>query len=101
MNLAALAGLGSGQLATIAPYLESCPVQIGELAREQDVAVRICRLDSRISGQVLLDPESGRYLIRINRREARQRQRFIIARGLAHFLLHRDIIDRSPPAGQC
>ena len=36
--------------------------------------------------------EDGRPTIRINRREARPRQRFILAHKLAHCLLHRDLI---------
>ncbi|MCY4458866.1 MAG: ImmA/IrrE family metallo-endopeptidase, partial [Albidovulum sp.] len=36
------------------------------------------------------------YLIRVNRFDSRERQRFTIAHELAHYLLHREIIDSSP-----
>jgi Zn-dependent peptidase ImmA (M78 family) len=47
-----------------------------------------------VSGQIAR--EGGRYIIRVNRNEARERQRFTIAHELAHYLLHRDVIDGSP-----
>ena len=48
-----------------------------------------------ISGQIMRDEEEG-YLIRVNRYEARERQRFTIAHELAHFFLHKSIIDSLP-----
>jgi Zn-dependent peptidase ImmA (M78 family) len=47
-----------------------------------------------ISGQIW--KENSSYIIRVNRNEARERQRFTIAHELAHYLLHRDVIDNSP-----
>jgi Zn-dependent peptidase ImmA (M78 family) len=47
-----------------------------------------------VSGQITND--GGAYIIRVNRNEARERQRFTIAHELAHYLLHRHVIDSSP-----
>jgi len=51
-------------------------------------------MNTGVSGQITR--EEGHYLIRVNRHEARERQRFTIAHELAHFLLHKSVIDSSP-----
>jgi Zn-dependent peptidase ImmA (M78 family) len=51
-------------------------------------------MNTGVSGQITR--EDGHYLIRVNRHEARERQRFTIAHELAHFLLHKSVIDSSP-----
>ena len=89
-----LGGLDPQKRAVISRYLKSCPIQVGQQAKEFDVAVRVSRLERGISGQITR--EGDHYVIRINRYEARERQRFTIAHELAHFLLHRNIIDASP-----
>jgi Zn-dependent peptidase ImmA (M78 family) len=40
--------------------------------------------------------DDGSYVIRINRHETPERQRFTLAHEIAHYLLHRDEIDRLP-----
>lgn len=76
-------------------HLSQCPVALGSLARELGVAgVKVSTLRTGVSGQISRENEG--YVIRVNRHEARERQRFTIAHELAHFLLHRDLIDRSP-----
>lgn len=74
-------------------FTSEYPVRVGELARALGVAVRVSSLRTGISGQIT--NENGHYLIKVNRHEARERQRFTIAHELAHFLLHRHIIDSS------
>ncbi len=79
--------------------IESClgevPVKLGPLARSLGVQVRLATLPRNISGQ--LGREDGGFVIRINRHEAKGRQRFTLAHQLAHFLLHRDrIVDGEP-----
>ena len=67
------------------------PVKLGALANELGVHVKVATLPSNVSGQI--KKENNSYTIRVNRHESRQRQRFTIAHELAHFLLHRHIID--------
>ncbi len=67
---------------------------MGRLAAELGVTIRIARLERRISGQISREDE--KYIIRVNRYEVRERQRFTIAHELAHYLLHRHVIDASP-----
>jgi Zn-dependent peptidase ImmA (M78 family) len=75
-------------------YLTTYPVKLGNLARELGIAVKVASMPTGVSGQI--SREDGQYVIRVNRNEARERQRFTIAHELAHFLLHRNIIDASP-----
>ena len=76
-------------------YLSEFPVKLGSLARELGVeAIKISSMRTGISGQIA--NENGFYVIRVNRNESRERQRFTIAHELAHYLLHRHIIDSSP-----
>ena len=76
-------------------YLSTCPVKLGGLARELGVGgILVSSMRTGVSGQIAR--ENGDYLIRVNRYEARERQRFTIAHELAHFLLHKEVIDRSP-----
>lgn len=83
------------QRALIDRHSVQYPVRLGDLARELGVqSVKISSLPTGISGQIAR--ENGQYVIRVNRNETRERQRFTIAHELSHFLLHRDLIDRSP-----
>ena len=75
-------------------HLSQRPVKLGALANDLGVSIKVSSLGTGISGQI--SNEDGKYVIRVNRNEARERQRFTIGHELAHFLLHRDIIDRSP-----
>jgi IrrE N-terminal-like domain len=76
-------------------YLSVYPTKLGELARDLGISsIKISSLGTGISGQIMKEGDS--YGIRVNRNEARERQRFTIAHELAHYLLHRDFIDGSP-----
>jgi len=74
-------------------YLSNFPVKLGQLAKNLGVTIKVSNLPLGISGQI--KNENGKYIIRINRYEASERQRFTIAHELAHYLLHRHIIDTS------
>ena len=87
-------GLSDEVLSKIAPYLSIVPVPLGKIAGELGVQVLLSTLPRGISGQIGRN-DHGRYVIKINRHEARHRQRFTLAHELAHFLLHKDIIDQS------
>ncbi|WP_411891935.1 ImmA/IrrE family metallo-endopeptidase [Yoonia sp. SDW83-1] len=75
-------------------FLTEHPVKLGQLATALGVRIKVSSLGAGVSGQI--SREDGGYVIRVNRNEARERQRFTIGHELAHFLLHRDVIDASP-----
>jgi Zn-dependent peptidase ImmA (M78 family) len=66
------------------------PVKLGKIAKRLGVKVLLSTLPRGTSGQI--GQEDGAFVIRINRHEAKHRQRFTLAHELAHFLLHRDKI---------
>lgn len=66
------------------------PVRLGEVAKRLGVKVLLSTLPRGTSGQI--SQEDGEFVIKINRHEARHRQRFTLAHELAHYLLHRDKI---------
>lgn len=94
--------MSSRELSRVAPhekaildrYLAETPVKLGQLAAELGVAIKVSSMPTGVSGQI--SREADQYIIRVNRNEARERQRFTIGHELAHFLLHRNIIDNSP-----
>ncbi|OWY13518.1 hypothetical protein B6V73_17165 [Thioclava sp. JM3] len=75
-------------------YLAEYPVKLGQLAKELGVSIKVSSMNTGVSGQIMR--EGGNYTIRVNRHEARERQRFTIAHELAHYFLHRSVIDSSP-----
>lgn len=74
-------------------YMNEYPVRLGQLAKELGVSIKVASLGTGISGQISRD--GNHYVIRVNRNEARERQRFTIGHELAHYLLHRHVIDGS------
>lgn len=79
----------------IEQHLKTVPVKLGSLARALGVAdIKIASMSPGVSGQITR--EDNRYIIRINRNEARERQRFTLAHEIAHYLLHRHVIDSYP-----
>mgnify|MGYP005853684599 CR=1 FL=1 len=75
-------------------YTSEYPVKLGQLAKELEASVKISSMNTGVSGQIMR--EDSHYLIRVNRHEARERQRFTIAHELAHLILHKSVIDSSP-----
>ncbi|QCO55566.1 ImmA/IrrE family metallo-endopeptidase [Pseudorhodobacter turbinis] len=75
-------------------HLSEYPVKLGSLAKALNVAIKVSSMGTGVSGQI--SREGDGYIIRVNRNEARERQRYTIAHELSHFLLHRDVIDNSP-----
>ena len=71
--------------------LSEYPIKLGTLAKRLGVKVLLSTLPRGTSGQI--GQENGEFVIRINRHEAKHRQRFTLAHELAHFLLHRDRIE--------
>lgn len=71
-------------------FLAEYPVKLGALAEQLGVKVFLSTLPRGTSGQI--GQENGDFVIRINRHEAKHRQRFTLAHELAHYLLHRERI---------
>lgn len=71
-------------------YVNEAPVRVGALAKELGLKVVVAALPLNISG--LIKPDGDGYVIKVNRFESKERQRFTIAHEIAHFLLHRDRI---------
>ena len=75
-------------------HLSEYPVKLGSLAKALNVAIKVSSMSTGVSGQIAREGDG--YIIRVNRNEARERQRYTIGHELSHFLLHRDVIDNSP-----
>jgi Zn-dependent peptidase ImmA (M78 family) len=74
-------------------HVDSIPVKVSEVARSLGLEVKLATLDPRISGEIKKSSTStAGYVIRVNRHEVFERQRFTIAHEIAHYLLHRDLI---------
>ena len=87
-------GLSESQRNIIEELQTGGPVPVGEVATRFGLQVKVANLGPGISGQIAPDGDS--YTIKVNRFEAKERQRFTIAHEISHFLLHREIIDASP-----
>lgn len=94
MASAELAKISHHEREVLTRHLTSYPVKLGLIAKELGVTIKVSNMTTGLSGQV--SREAGQYVIRVNRNEARERQRFTIGHELAHYLLHRSIIDSSP-----
>ena len=80
------------QRQTLATAISKPLVKIGKLAKELGVdRVMISHMPPGVSGQISI--EDDQYIIRVTRYDSKERQRFTIAHELAHFLLHKHIID--------
>lgn len=77
--------------ADIDGLLNEYPVKLGAIAKRLGVKILLSTLPRGTSGQIC--QENGDFVIRINRHEAKHRQRFTLAHELAHFLLHRDRVE--------
>lgn len=66
------------------------PIAIGAIARDLGLTVKKATLEAGISGEIKKDGDG--YVIRVNRHDVKERQRFTIAHEISHYLLHRDKI---------
>jgi len=75
--------------------IEECQVDVsvpvGAIAKGLGLRIKVANLGPDVSGHISRDGES--YITKVNRFEAKKRQRFTITHEIAHFLLHRSIID--------
>ena len=79
-------------LKNILSFQKDIPVAIGKLANSFNLEVyRVDDMKDGISGAIV--NENGKYVIYTNENEPIVRRRFTIAHELAHYLLHKNIID--------
>lgn len=74
----------------ILKYQNEFPVKVGAIAKELGVDVKVSTLTAGISGEIRL--VDNIIVIKVNRHDVKERQRFTIAHEIAHFLLHKDKI---------
>ena len=83
-------------MAVVARHQKEPPVMLGPIAKELGVKVTRLPLGKAIAGQIMRDPLKGGssgFSILINSDDAMNRQKFTLAHELAHFILHRDLIE--------
>lgn len=81
------------QLNIIRQHLNEVPVKISALGAALGLKIKVATLPPGISGEIRPDPDAkAGFKIRVNRHEAKSRQRFTVAHEIAHFLLHRSYI---------
>lgn len=66
----------------------SLPISIGAIAKDFGISVLKSTMPGSISGEIR--EKEGVVIIKVNRHDVKERQRFTIAHEIAHFLLHRD-----------
>lgn len=71
---------------------DSIPVQVGQIAEKLGLEVVSLTLATEISG-LIRRTETGVYEIQVNNTDAAVRQRFTVCHEIAHYLLHRSLID--------
>lgn len=80
--------------ALIKRYQQNQPIALGKLADELNLLVKVSSLSVGTSGEIRpSDNPNKPYIIKVNRHEHKNRQRFTLAHEIAHFLIHRDHID--------
>lgn len=74
-------------------HTQEIPVKLGPLATDLGLNVRVGTLPPGISGEIRpMEGDPDRFIIRVNRHEKKERQRFTLAHEIAHYLLHRGLI---------
>ncbi len=74
-------------------YRDTVPVPVVDIARDLGLQVFMTSgLEPEESGSIRKEGES--YIIYVNERHPYKRKRFTIAHEIAHFLKHRDLLDR-------
>lgn len=79
-------------LAKFWDIFDSVPVKVGDIAERLGLEVLSLTLSTDISGLIRRN-EGGVYEIQVNNTDADVRQRFTVCHEIAHYLLHRTLID--------
>lgn len=82
--------------AIVAKHQETLPVQLGLIARDLGIAVYREPLGETVAGMIRRDPIRGGksgFAITINISTHPNRQKFTFAHEIAHYILHRDLIE--------
>ena len=74
----------------MAPFLQTAPVDLNGIASVLGAMVTMDALGPDIAGKIARAPKG--YIITINNRDVRTRQRFTLAHEIAHLVLHKDLI---------
>ncbi|MDH2505915.1 ImmA/IrrE family metallo-endopeptidase [Acinetobacter baumannii] len=82
--------LTQDQRQLIEAYQKDVPMKLGALAKQLGIVVYSATLPSNISGEI--KETDGITIIKINRHDTKQRQRFTLAHEIAHFLLHKHLL---------
>ena len=82
--------IANEDLQIVQEFIGEVPVKVGALAEALGLKVVVATLPMNISG--LIKPDGNRFVIKVNRFESKERQRFTIAHEIAHYLIHRDHI---------
>ncbi|TXJ56223.1 ImmA/IrrE family metallo-endopeptidase [Brachyspira aalborgi] len=69
---------------------KSCPVRITAITEEYGIDVYNSSMSSNISGAII--KEGDKYVIYVNDKHPKNRQRFTIAHEIAHYILHKEKI---------
>lgn len=82
--------LGDIEKQIVLKHQSILPVKLGLIAQDLGLIVKSATLDAGISGEIKF--ADSHYMIRVNRHDAKERQRFTVAHEISHYLLHRDKI---------
>ena len=83
-------------LAIVAQHQKEPPISVGDIAQALGVPLMRQSLGSAVSGMIMRDPiKGGRsgFVIYVNSDDHPNRQRFTAAHEIAHYILHRDLIE--------
>ena len=86
--------IAAPELAVVDEFTRSAPVAIGALAKALGLKVVLATLPLSISGMIKPSEDEEGFVIKVNRFEPKERQRFTIAHEIAHFLLHKSLIQK-------
>ena len=90
MNCKEWNGLSNEQKNIIIKHQNQFPIRVGEIAKSFGIIVKKSTLDAGISGEI--KKTNNEVIIKINRHDVKERQRFTLAHEIAHYLLHEDRI---------